>query len=58
MAIDDLKNKYFALKNKNGCFCSKCGKKILNDSYQLSKHQNECVIFEDKYKALEDKNVY
>lgn len=58
MAIDDLKNKYFALKNKNGCFCSKCGKRILNDSYQLSKHQEECVIYEDKYKALEDGNVY
>lgn len=59
MAIDDLKNRYYALKNKNGCFCSKCGKKILNDSYLIAKHQVECgVKFENEREAVDENEAY
>lgn len=59
MAIDDLKNKYFVLKNDKGCFCSKCGKKLANDSYIITKHQDECKVkFEDRFKAYDEKDRY
>lgn len=59
MAIDDLKNKFFVLKNEKGCFCSKCGKKLADDSYIITKHQSECnITFENRFNAIDEKNAY
>lgn len=35
-------NKQCFVKNGYGCFCSKCGKKQLQDHYNLEKHAREC----------------
>lgn len=59
MAIDSLKGRHYVVKKENKCFCSKCGKQVANDSYLIDRHQKECnVIFEDKYKAHSEKELY
>ena len=48
--LNKLRTKYYLLEEGGQVYCSKCGKKVLKDTYQYSQHQDKCKIkFVDKY---------
>ena len=57
--LNKLRTKYYLLEEGGQVYCSKCGKKVLKDTYQYSQHQDKCKIkFVDKYKPSKNNQIY
>ena len=52
-------NKHCFIKKDNSLYCSKCGKKQLQDTYNMKRHMTECKFKSyDFLQIFEDDNNY
>ena len=58
--LNKMRNRYYLLEDDaGGIYCSKCGKKVLKDTYQYTKHESFCKVkFVDKYQISKNEQIY
>lgn len=57
--LNKLTNKYYLLEENERIYCSKCGERVLKDTYQFLQHEKKCNIkFENRISASKNKEVF
>jgi hypothetical protein len=57
--LNKLKSHFYILEKDRNVYCSRCGEKLLKDTYQYSRHEEKCKIqFVNKYNINKDEQVF
>jgi hypothetical protein len=57
--LNKLKSHFYILEKDRNVYCSRCGEKLLKDTYQYSRHEEKCKIqFINKYNINKDEQVF